>query len=193
MEKSLRIKLYGESFKIHKLKIDDKDYRKCQSVAEILKQPLEMALINIDFFRLLNHPDLSSINDFIEKTFGGLINNPKNSIEITWGRKRVAKFTINDLLFSNTLFPLYNANIYQVDTENMLSGIYLMEREIGLIGQYETVASNFKFDHLQFHLTKSNFQNTALELLNFVTFNGSRMHISKTDCLLRHQQAFTCK
>jgi hypothetical protein len=87
MEKKLRVKFFGESFVIHKLKIDDELITKFNNVALQLKTPLNEALLDIDFFRVLNIKGYESINDLISLTSVGLINNSKGQIEISLGRK----------------------------------------------------------------------------------------------------------
>jgi len=78
MEKPLRIKLFGESFKIHKLKIDQNLLSGMVQVANKIKLPLQEALLDMDFFRILNCKDIQCINDLTGFSFCGLINNLKN-------------------------------------------------------------------------------------------------------------------
>jgi len=190
MEKPLRIKLFGESFKIHKLKIDDNMMPMLVNVANKVKLPLLEALLDINFFRILNSQGLQCVNDLIEHTFNGLINNYRNQVEISYGRKRIAKFKIEELFYSTTLFPLYNTQINNININTISSGIYIEEREIGLIGTYEIMIEELQIDLLKFYLTKIILSNENLELLKMITYESQLMECVKSDSLLRHQRCF---
>ena len=190
MEKPLRIKLFGESFKIHKLKIDDNMMPMLVNVANKVKLPLLEALLDINFFRILNSQGLQCVNDLIEHTFNGLINNYRNQVEISYGRKRIAKFKIEELFYSTTLFPLYNTQINNININTISAGIYIEEREIGLIGTYEIMIEELQIDLLKFYLTKIILSNENLELLKMITYESQLMECVKSDSLLRHQRCF---
>ncbi len=190
MEKTLRIKLFGESIKIHKLKIDGDIMPILITVANKVKLPLLEALLDVDFFRILNSQELQCINDLIGYTFIGLINNSRNQVEISYGRKRIAKFNINELFDPSTLFPLYNTQINSVNLNNLSTGIYIEEREIGLIGTYEMIVEEFQIDLLNFYLTKMELLNEKLEVLHLITYKKQLVPCVKSDALLRYQMCF---
>ena len=89
-----------------------------------------------------------------------------------------------------TLFPLFNVQIDIIDTSNLSTGIYIEEREIGLIGTYEIQIENFQLDALKFYLTKVNMFNTIHELLNKIAYNNHYLLQVKTDVLLKYQNSF---
>lgn len=190
MQKALRIKLYGESFKIHKLHIPEKDFHCFQSVADELKQSLDQALLDIRFFARLNLSNYQSISDLIVQTFGGLVNDPKNRIEVSWGRRKVARLNCLDLLQPKTLFPLYQTRLFSVNLNKIPKGLYLVEREVGLIAWYEAQEDNFKFENLVFHLADTSFQNTAYKLLIGVEYKKEILMVRKSDSLLKYQLCF---
>jgi len=193
MEKPLRIKLFGESFKIHKLKIDDNMMPMLVNVANKVKLPLLEALLDINFFRILNSQELQCVNDLIGHTFNGLINNYRNQFEISYGRKRIAKFKIEELFYPTTLFPLYNTHINNININTISAGIYIEEREIGLIGTYEIMIEEFQIDFLKFYLTKIELLNENLETLHMMTYKGQLLPCVKSDTLLRYQRCFLKK
>ncbi|UMB61602.1 hypothetical protein MHL31_05200 [Lutibacter sp. A80] len=80
MERILRVKLYGQSFQIHKLKMDSSLMQRIQNVANEFNEPLQDAILNINFFNKLNIDNIRTINDLIDTTFKGLINNSKSQI-----------------------------------------------------------------------------------------------------------------
>ncbi|MBI9041954.1 hypothetical protein [Lutibacter sp.] len=191
MEKIVRVKLFGEALKLHKLKIDVGLMPILIQVANKIKLPLLEALTDIEFFRVLNMKEFQSLNDLTSSTFSGLINNYRNQVEITYGRKRIAKFNIDTLLYPTTLFPLYNTQVNFINTRNLSTGIYVEEREIGLIGTYEIAVGNFQIDVLQFYLTKINYSSVPYELLNAITYNNQKLICLKSDTLLNRQIAFS--
>lgn len=191
MKKPLRVKLFGEALKIHKLKIDADLMPLFNQVASKIKLPLLEAFTDIEFFRVLNMKEFQSLNDLTGYTFCGLINNYRNQVEITYGRKRIAKFNIDTLLYPTTLFPLYNTQVNLINTRNLSAGIYVEEREIGLIGTYEISVENFQIDELQFYLTKINYSSVPYELLNAITYKNQKLICSKSDTLLNRQIAFS--
>ena len=190
MEKPLRIKLFGESFKIHKLKVDATMMSTLVQVANTIKLPLHEAILDIDFFRVLNMKAFQCLNDLIGFTFCGLINNHKNQVEITYGRKRIAKFNVDELFEPTTLFPIYNTQVDFIDLNSLSAGIYIEEREIGLIGTYEIPVEGFQIDLLKFYLTKIKLVNENLELLNMITYKEQLVPVVKSDALLRYQRCF---
>jgi hypothetical protein len=189
MKKKLRVKLFGESFVIHQLKIDESQPM-FLNVANKIKMPLPEAILDINYFRILNNEEFQSINDLIDYTYCGLINNYKNQVEISYGRKRIAKFNINELNNLTTLFSLYNTKLNTFNINNIESGFYLEESEVGLIGTFEIVVEDFQFDLLIFQLTKVNLFNENFEMLDKVTYEKQLLPFVKSDSLLRYQRCF---
>lgn len=190
MEKKLRVKFFGESFAIHELNIDKELIPKFNHVAKRLKLPMNEALLDINYFRVLKMNEFQSIHDLISQTFTNLINNHKGQIEISLGRKRIAKFNCDELFNLTTLFPLYNTSFNSFNINNLGSNYYLEEREVGLIGVYEINVENFQIDLLHFHLSKLELKNENLEVVHKVTYNGQRLPKTKSDSLLRYQRCY---
>ena len=190
MKKTLRVKLFGEALKIHKLKIGTDLMPILIETANKIKLPLLEALTDIEFFRVLNIKEFQSLNDLTSYTFSGLINNYRNQVEISYGRKRIAKFNINEMFNPTTLFPLYDTQVNFINTRNLSSGIYIEEREIGLIGTYEITVENFQIDLLKFYLTKIELMNEYLEVLKIMTYKEQLIPCFKSDALLRYQRCF---
>ena len=187
MPKTLRVKLYGNSVKIYRLKIGSKDYHKFREVANKLRLPISEALLTLDFYRLLKLDGFKSIEDIKGYSIGGLLNNNQNTIEITFGRKRVEKFVMEDLFRPSTLFPLYNTKMASVVYSGQDSCIYLLEKEVGLVGIYEMTLEEFDIANIQFHLIKLTIQNVGYELLNKITYNKLNLKLIKEDLLLTYQ------
>ena len=190
MEKPLRVKLFGESIKIHRLKVDDTMMSTLVAVANTLKLPLHEALLDFDFFRVLNATKIQCLHDLLSVRFCGLIHNSKNQVEVTYGRKRIAKFNMNELIRPTTLFALYNTQLGFINLNDIGAGIYVEEREIGLIGTYEVIVEDFQIDLLKFCLVKTNYSSEDFELLSTVKYENIELPNLKSDSLLSRQVAF---
>ena len=190
MNKVLRVKLYGEAFKVHKLEIDSTLFQRFVTTAILFKEPLYKAILNINFFNGLNIDRYQSLNDVIKHTFSGLINNNKNRIEINYGRKRLEKLQLEELFRQKTLFPLYKTKIVHICTEKLSPGIYIEEVEIGLIGLYEIDVENFQIELLKFNLINIKISNSSYELLNAIYYGNRKLIKVKSDTLLRTQFSF---
>ena len=186
---SLKAKLYGESYKIHRLHFDNKYASQFHEVAVKLGEPLEEALLNINFFNHLKIKKIESLQDLKQSTYGGLIYNEKGQIEIWLGRRKLLKLKLEDLFHQQTLFPLYQTKFNKINS-NLKSGLYLEEKEIGNIGIYETKIENFEIEKLIFHLSKVAFTGIGYQLLNEICYNTSTLQSIKSDTLLRYQRCF---
>jgi len=186
---SIKVKLYGESYKIHRLKIKEEYMNRFNEVALQLEVTLDIALLYVDLFECLNIKGITSIQDLIESTFLGLINNHKSQVELWVGRKRVAKLKLENLFQQQTLFPLYQTKISRINS-NLKSGLYLEEKEIGLIGIYEIKVEKFEIDNLKFYLSEIAFTGISSHLLNEIRYNKQQLELIKSDALLRYQHCF---
>jgi len=137
MSISLKAKLYGESYKIHRLHIEADNFSRFQEIVEELGEPLEDVLLNINFFNYLDIKEIKTIYDLKQSTYQGLINNEKSQVEIWLGRRRVIKISLENIFHQQTLFPLYQTQFNRINAK-LKPGLYLEEKEIGTIGIYET-------------------------------------------------------
>lgn len=182
----IKLRLYGESFRIHLLHLNGIPLEDLMKVAERLKEPIEEALLSGAFFNILNHKKLKTIEDMIHQTFGGLINTPKNKIEIWYGRKCLQKFSLNELFHPSTLFPLFNSKCEQLDIK-LSNGIFLIEKEVGLIAEYVFKCDNFNINHLEFSIYDARYQSLNLQLLTGINYNSKRLESQKSDTLITYR------
>lgn len=193
MNKILRAKLYGESLKIHKVELSKQRLQQFNEVACELKEPLQNAILNIFFFQILNRKGIETLTDIIDCTFFGLINNKKSKVEMTLSGKKIGRFPADELFNSTRLFPLFSTQKYIIKTDKLDSGIYIVEREIGLVGTYYIELADFKPDLLKFYLSELKLQNNNYELLNFIYYDNKKIPISKSDVLLTARSTFIMK
>jgi len=189
MTNSLKVKLYGESYKIHRLHFDTKHASLFQEVAVKLGEPLEDALLNIKFFDYLKIKEIQSVQDLIQSSYGGLLNIEKSQMEIWFGRRKLLKLKLVDLFHQQTLFPLYQTKFNRINT-NLKPGLYIEEKEIGNIGIYEIKIDQFDIDDLVFHLSEVSFTEETHQLLNEIRYKNQHLQLIKSDTLLRYQRCF---
>jgi len=192
MSISLKAKLYGESYKIHRLHITTKYISQFQEVAVHLGEPLDTALLNVNFYKYLKIKEIQSIQDLKQSTYGGLMNNEKSLLELWLGRRRVIKIGLGNLFQQQTLFPLYQTQFNRINAK-LKSGFYLEEKETGNIGIYETKVEDFKIDDLKFHLSDILFTGVNYQLLNEISYKKQNLQLIKSNTLLRYQRCFLKK
>jgi hypothetical protein len=182
------VKLYGESFKTYSL--DTKSHfvriEYLYQRAVQLGEPLETALLNIDFFKDFSTNGINSVQDIVVNSFGGLINNFKGKIEIKKGRKLLQKLNLNDLFHTKTLFPLFNTKKGSIALK-LTNNIFLIEKEIGLVGQYEIENENFNINKLKFNISNVKYLNENYQLLLAISYEGIKLENIKLDTLVTHQ------
>lgn len=176
----IKLKLFGESFKIHVLNINSDNYKPFIEASKALKQPIEEALLDVYFFKKLNLKDFQLIEDLIVDSYGGLTNTHKNKIEIWRGRRCLEKFSLNELFYSSTLFPLFN-----VKKDNSIiklqDQIVLIEKEVGLISELSIEDDFLEIDQLVFHISEIIFSNENYQLLFALYYKNKKLKEIKSD------------
>lgn len=181
----LKINLLGEAWKLKQLVFSNELLHTFEEVATRMKQPLTEVLIDPFFYHYLKNKVIQSIDDLQENAVEGLINSPKNQIEIWYKNKKVQKLKINDLMEELLLFPLYNTTTQKTNL-NLENGIYIEQKEIGLIGCFEIYTDNFIIDDLEFQLLQTN-EKTILEKL---IYKNQVLVCKKKDSLITFQNCF---
>ncbi len=157
---TLKINHHGESWTLKKFECSEVDLNECLKVAAKMKVPLVKAVLDPFFYYYLKIPTIPSVEHLPGKKWTGLLNTPKNQIEIVLDGKKIIKLHIKDLNQEQLLFPLYNIRKTEI-TENYSPGIYVEQKAIGFIASYEIKVEHFSIEELQFHLLQFNEQ-TAL-------------------------------
>lgn len=181
----LKIKLFGEAYKLKRIELAEELLQKMDETAYRMNQPLIEVLLDPFFYHYLKNNNIRSIDDIPGNTWEGLLNTPKNQIEIWFKNKKVKKLKLHELLNELLLFPLYNVNI-QTTNPFIEKGIYVEQKEIGLIGTYEINLENFNIDELEFKLLQIN------ELIIFEKFQYKHqlLYNTKKDTLITFQHCF---
>lgn len=181
----LKINLFGERWKLKQLVLSDILLQTFEETAMKMKQPLVEVITDPFFYHYLKNKTIQTIDDLEGITTEGLVNSSKNQIEIWYKNKKVQKLKINDLMEKLLLFPLYNTSIRNVNP-GIEKGIYVEQKEIGLIGSFEIYTDNFNIDNLEFQLlqAKEHF------LLQRMVYENQVLISKKQDTLITFQSCF---
>lgn len=182
---TLKINLHGESWTLKKFECSDEDLKECLKVAAKMKRPLAQALLDPFFYYYLKIPSIASVEHLPGKKWAGLLDTPKNQIEIVLDGKKISKLHIKDFNQEQLLFPLYNIHKTEI-AENYKHGIYVEQKAIGFIASYEIKVSDFSIDELQFHLVQFNDK----LLLQKPSYQNKKVVYRRKETLLVYQNSF---
>jgi hypothetical protein len=181
----LKINLFGEVWKLKQLVISVELLKTFEETARIMKQPLIKVMIDPFFYYYLKSNTIQTIEDLQGKSIERLINSTKNQIEIWYKNKKVQKLKINDLNDELLLFPLYKTTIHN-EIISLVEGIYIEQKEIGLMGSYEIHTDNFNIDDLEFQLVQTK---EGVFLINLL-YKNQVLVCKKKDTLITFQNCF---
>ena len=182
---NLKINLHGESWTLKKFECSEADLNECLKIATRMKVPLAEALLDPFFYYYLKIHSIPSVEHLPGNKISGLLDSPKNQIEILVDGKKIKKLHIKDLNHEQLLFPLYNIQKTEILKEYS-PGIYVEEKTIGFIGSYEMKLDHFSIDDLQFHLVQFHDK----ELLQLPTYQNKNFRYRKKETLLIYQNSF---
>ena len=182
---TLKINLHGESWTLKKFECSEEDLNDCMKVAAKMKLPLVKALLDPFFYYYLKKPSIPSVVHLPGIKISGLLNTPKNQIEILLDGKKIRKLPFKDFNQEQLLFPLYNIHKTEI-IEEYNHGIYVEQKAIGFIASYEIKLDHFTIDDLQFHL----FQFNDKQLLQQPTYQNKKLLFRMKETLLIYQNSF---
>ena len=142
---TLKINLHGESWTLKKFECSADDLNECLKVAGRMKIPLVEALLDPFFYYNLKINTIPSVEHLPGNIISGLLNSPKNQIEIVLDGKKIKKLHFKDLNQELLLFPLYNIHKTKI-MEEYGPGIYVEQKAIGFIASYVIKIDHFDID-----------------------------------------------
>lgn len=181
----LKINFHGESWTLKKFECNDDDLKECFKVAARMKLPLVKALLDPFFYYYLKIPAIASTEHLPGTKWSGLLNSPKNQIEIWYDGKKIRKLHIADIDQDLLLFPTYNKTKMEIK-EEYNPGIYVVQQAIGFVGSYELKIESFNLEYLQFNLLQFNDK----LLIQPPTYSNQKLHFRKKETLLIYQNSF---
>jgi hypothetical protein len=182
---NLKINLHGESLTLKKFQCSEDDLTECIKVAARMKVSLAEALLDPFFYYNLKIHSIPSLEHLPGTKISGLLNSPKNQIEILVDGEKIKKLHFKDLNHELLLFPLYNIHKTEI-VEDFSPGIYVEQKAIGFIGSYEIKLENFSIDDLQFNLMHFNDK----QLLQPPSYQNKSFRFRKKETLLIYQNSF---
>lgn len=181
----LKINFHGESWTHKKFECNDYDFKECLKVAARMKLPLAKALLHPFFYYYLKIPAIASTEYLPGAKWSGLLNSPRNQIEIWYDGKKIRKLHIADIDQDLLIFPIYNKNKTEI-TEEYCPGIYVEQQAIGFLGSYELNIESFNLEDLQFNLL----QFYGKLLLQPPSYSNQKLRFRKKETLLIYQNSF---
>ncbi|MET4083488.1 hypothetical protein ABIB40_003460 [Pedobacter sp. UYP30] len=181
----LKINLFGELWKLSHLELTKAEYDCIKLRASEMNLPLTEALLDISFYD--SHLFSGS---FRQKTIEGLLNSYKNQIEIWFGGKKVQKIKMIDLNADFLLFPLFNTCETKLLYKEFEPGIYIEQREVGLVGSYEKVIDRFSLTQLEFFITEMEIKIGSIEILTEIKYCNESLKIKNSDTLITQQLCY---
>ncbi|MGO4820589.1 MULTISPECIES: hypothetical protein [unclassified Flavobacterium] len=181
----LKINFHGESYTLKKFECSDYEIKECMKVATKMKLPLTKALLDPFFFYYLKISAIASTEYLPGTKWFGLLDSPRNQIEIWYDGNKIRKLHINDIDQDLLLFPLYNKSKIEI-IEEYSPGIYVEQHAIGFVGSYDLNIESFNLEDLQFNLLQYNDK----LLLQPPTYSNQKLHSRKKETLLTYQHAF---
>lgn len=183
--KRLKISLFGELLTFMKVTLNPIELEYYGNIATRLSLPLHEALLDPFFYFHLKLNTVPSLDKLPCKKESGLLNSPKNQIEIWLEGKKIRKLKMEDFDHDQYLFPLYTSQKSILGNQNN-PGIYIEQKEIGYIGIYEFKIENFVLEDLQFVLGEINNQ----LLLQNITYPNCKTIFKKKETLINYQHSF---
>lgn len=182
----LKINLFGERWSFKKFDFSKEELVLYTAICHKLKMPIHKAILDPFFYHFLGNHSISNYEDLKGMTLKGLLNSPKNQIEIWFKNKKVQKLTMSTFNNKYLLFPLYKSEIIEITAE-LKEEIYVEQKEFGFIGSYEFILEDeFNIENLCFYLI--NFDNK--QILNRFTYANKKPIEIKKEPLIVYQNGF---
>jgi len=182
----LKINLFGERWSFKKCYFTKEELELYNTICCKLNKPIHKAILDPFFYHFLGNNSILNFEDLKGVTLKGLLNSPKNQIEIWFKNKKVQKLTMSTFNNEYLLFPLYKSKSIEI-TPKLEDGIYVEQKEFGFISSYEfIIEEEFTIDNLCFHLI--NFD--SKQILNKFTYTNQNPIEIKKEPVIIYQNGF---
>lgn len=182
----LKINIFGERWSLKKFDFSKEELELYNVICHKLNVPINKAILDPFFYHFLGNSSVLNYEDLKGMTLKGLLNSPKNQIEIWFKNKKVQKLTMSTFNNEYLLFPLYKSETIEMISK-LKEGIYVEQKEFGFISSYEFILDDeFNIENLCFHLI--NFDNK--QILNKFTYTNNKPIEIKKEPLIVYQNGF---
>ena len=187
----LKINLFGELWKLSKINLKKTELEALKTYSSKFKISKSEALLDVNFFDFLRARDITFYEDFENTSIKGLVNNGKSQIEIWFANKKVKKIKLFDLNNENLLFPLFDIQKTTLNYNMLQNGLYVEQKEIGLVSSYEMFLPQFSINNLSYYFVEVVNADIKFQMLQEIKYNREIIpKNSKTDSLITHQYSF---
>ncbi|ESU27650.1 hypothetical protein FSS13T_01190 [Flavobacterium saliperosum S13] len=182
----IKINIFGEGVEFKRLYLPDDTIADWRERAERKQSSLSDKIIDPFFFYDLKHPLYSSLEVIPSQSISGMLDNPKNQLEIWFDRKKVMKWHAADLFSDMLLFPLFQIR-KEILEEEFQSGIIIQQRERGQLATLELNVEEGKLnlDAMQFTI-KNGLGNN---FLTDISYKNKTLKFLKKETLIVGQSA----
>ena len=199
IEGKLKIRFFGTSVKLFSVCFNNEWEQQLRDCKLTLKH-IEQNCLFDDFYTKNKVPSLFNDKTCCEnrnKFFGepineGVLFNEFGRFEILLGNKKLYKGSIQNILDTTFLFPLFNHNKtmdkYKSNLE--VSTLNYFEMTKGLVATYEIHTLNFSIDDLIFNTNKFELNGKSYTYLSSILLNNLPLKITKQDALITHQHVW---
>lgn len=182
----IKINIFGEGIEIKRLVLPDtllsdwkeRAVRKNISLCDMILDPF--------FYHNLKDAAFSSIEDLPSDKISGMLDNPKNQLEIWLDRKKVLKWYAADLFNEMLLFPLFQVQKEALE-QQWKSGIVVTQKERGQLATLELniEEDRLNLDDMLFHIKNG----LGHSFLSDISHKNTPFRFVKKETLIVHQSA----
>lgn len=177
MESKFIINLFGTGIRYWICEIPIPLFEEMNKIRINHKVEWENLLFDFDFLKHFGFDHWSELSPHPDQT--GFLLDFQNRIEIKQGAKFIARFRANELMNSETLFPLYQTTQFDLECTPApnTQQFILAQFEKGLVAKFNFAAKHFSIDDLTFKIQL--LQN--LSFLSDIELNLEVLHRSSDD------------
>lgn len=188
----LRISFFGQGCIVHVGKFDEITWNRLNAEAAKLNMPLTDAIYDPSFYKNLKDIQISTLYDLGNYiNIHGFINSNHSVIEFQQYRKRKRVINYNEIISSETLFPLFNIDLKQYPIDQKPRTLIAIEQEIGLIYKFKLNVLKFSFEKVRFKVSKlKNFNpELEIEMISEIYYNNVKLESFESNSLINRQYA----
>ena len=183
----IKINIFGEGIEIRRLYLPDDIVVNWKELAKKKHSSLSDKIIDPFFFHDLKNSKYKSIDDITSQSISGMLDSPKNQLEIWFDRKKVMKWYASELFNEMVLFPLFQIR-KEVLADEFESGIIIQQKERGLLATLELYIEEERLNLDDILFTIKN--GLGFNFLTDITHKSSVFKFMKKDTLITSQLAF---
>lgn len=183
----IKINIFGEGIEIRRLYLPIETITDWKEFAARKQSSLSEKLLDPFFFYDLKHPIYSSLEAVPAQSISGMLDNPKNQLEIWFDRKKVMKWNASDLFNEMLLFPLFQIQKTVLE-EEFQSGIIIQQRERGQLAMLELniEKERLNIDDMLFTIKSG----LGFNFLTDITYRCTALKFIKKETLITSQSVF---